>query len=108
MCSRGELHFLSSDVSLFTSCLFSNSILPFCASTGFVATLANGEDPAKLPANVAPSSSDGGGKVLLDTTCGGSAGRLLSSITAPPGGFEFALAVLGILLLFLRLAIRLS
>lgn len=70
-------------------------------------TLAEGDDPAKLPAIVALSLSVGGGKRLLDTTCGGSAGKLLSKTTAPPG-FEFALAVLGILLLFLRLAIKLS
>jgi len=72
-----------------------------------VSTLAAGDDPAKLPANVAPSLFVGGGKALLGTTCGGSAGKLLSRTTAPPG-FEFALAVLGILLLFLRLAIKLS
>lgn len=82
-------------------------IIPFCASRGLESRLADVEDPAKVLDKVALSLSVGGGKALLGTTCGGSAGKLLSRTTAPPG-IEFELVVLGILLLFLRLAIKLS
>jgi len=75
---------------------------PFCDSW---CAAVDGDGSAKLPANVTLSLS--GGNALAEIACGGSAGKLLSSTTAPLE-FEFALAVLGILLLFLRLAIKLS
>ena len=75
---------------------------PFCDSC---CAAVDGDGSARLPANVTLSLS--GGNALAEIACGGSAGKLLSSTTAPLE-FEFALAVLGILLLFLRLAIKLS